>query len=30
MIDKLKETVHDKTAGLNNHETYVLLHNRLN
>ena len=30
MICKLEETVHDKTPGLNNPETYVLMHNRLN
>ena len=30
MFDKMEETVHDKTPGLNNPETYVLTHNRIN
>ena len=30
MIDKLEETVLDKTPGLKNPETYVLTHNRFN
>ena len=31
MNDKLEETLHNiKTPGLNNHETYVLIHNRFN
>ena len=31
MKDKLEETVHvNKSPGLNNPETYVLTHNRLN
>ena len=28
MIDELDETVHEKTSGLNNPETYVLTDNR--
>ena len=30
MIDSLEETVHDKTPGLNNPETCVLIHDRFN
>ena len=28
MVDKIEETVHDKTPGVNNPEAYVLTHNR--
>ena len=28
MVDKIEETVHKKTTGLNNPETYVITHNR--
>ena len=28
MVDKIQETVHNKTTGLNNPGTYVLTHNR--
>ena len=30
MIIKLEESVHDRTPGLNNPETYVLTHNGFN